>query len=513
MLKSRFLQTDVEVLQPTVEHPDPDHMLTELFSIIRRAIVDTGGGLLCAATLVDSTDEIHLSTPRPLSAADLTLIREAMSQSLDPEATPEDALDFQMIINGQSERQVLLEASDHLVAQHQAVPIAIRKTPVGILFAGSFDARLDRRHARLLKHFSRDAIRALRHLWRLNALQRERLEALVTHSIDGIILCDWRKRVLYLNHMARRLLGIDSQQGLLGKTLNHLNVGFLAEYLDEAQQNGIFESNKVASLSEKHSKYLGVHVELLRNTANREIGWMVVLRDVTKNWQRDQMRSSLSAASHEINAPLTSMQGAVDLLLDRDLGDLNGEQEHCLQVLKDDITRLRRLLRDLLDLSKFDEGIQFLDRRKEVKLDFVVQKVIDSLRGFADSRNITVTSLVPRSLPTFKGDRDRLQQVLVNLVENGIKFGLPGGEVTIDAELEKTTLKVWVKDTGVGIPANEFERIFERFYQLDNDPGSGPRGYGLGLSIAKQIVESFGGEIWVESEEGVGSTFYFTILV
>jgi len=240
---------------------------------------------------------------------------------------------------------------------------------------------------------------------------------------------------------------------------------------------------------------------------------MFVLRDVTRDWQNEQMRSALTVASHEIKTPLNSMLSAVDLLLDLDLGELNSKQNQCLSVVKDDIQRLNRLLADLLDLSRFDEGIQFFERRKQTSLEFLVNKVFDSFRSFAKSKKIQLVNKIPKSIPTFKGDRDRLQQVLSNLVENGIKYSMPGGSLSADAVLEGSIIKCCVKDKGVGIPASDLQTIFERFNQLDNFPDSGSRGYGLGLSIAKEIVESNGGQIWVESKLKVGSTFFFTIPV
>jgi two-component system sensor histidine kinase ResE len=165
----------------------------------------------------------------------------------------------------------------------------------------------------------------------------------------------------------------------------------------------------------------------------------------------------------------------------------------------------------MLDLSRFDEGVQFLDRRKQVALSFLADKVIDTFRDFARSKQVKVINLVARNIPTFKGDRDRLQQVLSNLVENAIKYSLTGGSVAIQAELKNSVLKFWVEDNGVGIPDSDYEMIFERFKQLDNFPDEGHHGYGLGLSIAKEIILGIGGKIWVESKVGVGSTFYCTI--
>ncbi|MFQ5770144.1 MAG: sensor histidine kinase, partial [bacterium] len=269
--------------------------------------------------------------------------------------------------------------------------------------------------------------------------------------------------------------------------------------------------NKVVKCSENNTKLIGVHLELIKNFRNIEIGWMIILRDVTKNWQSDQMRSALTIASHEIKTPLNSILGSIDLLLEKDFGDLNSKQQHCLNIVKDDINRLDRLLTDILDLSRFDEGIQFLDRRKEIALGLMVNKCIESFKLFANSKNIQIKNKIPKSLPTFKGHRDRLQQVLANLVENSIKYTLPGGKVTIGAELIDSNLKFWVKDTGVGIPSTQIEFIFKKFNQLDNYPEDGKRGYGLGLSIAEEIIKAMGGEIWLESEVGVGSTFFVSL--
>ncbi|TDI89878.1 MAG: PAS domain-containing protein [Caldithrix sp.] len=343
--------------------------------------------------------------------------------------------------------------------------------------------------------------------------EKERFELLASSTLDGLLLCDSERKVLFINNSAKRILGFPVDKSFVGESLENLNVQCFTDSLNAAQENNIHEVNKVADLSENHTKLIGFHLEFARNSRNEQIGWLFVLRDVTQNWQNEQMRSALTVASHEIKTPLNSMLSAVDLLLDLDLGGLNPKQNHCLRVVKDDIQRLNRLLVDLLDLSRFDEGIQFLERRRQTSLVFLVNKVLDSFRTFAKSKNIQLENKIPKSIPTFKGDRDRLQQVLSNLVENGIKYSMPGGSLSVDAELQDTIIKCRVNDTGVGIPSSDLQVIFEKFKQLDNFPSSSSRGYGLGLSIAKQIIEANGGKIWVESELHVGSTFFFTIPV
>ena len=343
--------------------------------------------------------------------------------------------------------------------------------------------------------------------------EKERFELLASRTLDGLLLCDSEREILFINNSAKRILDLQVDKNWVGESLENLKTPCLMDSLNAALKNNIHEINKVADLSANHTKLIGIHLELARNSRNEQVGWMFVMREVTRDWQNEQMRSALTVASHEIKTPLSSMLSAVDLLLDLDLGSLNSKQNHCLTVVKDDIQRLNRLLADLLDLSRFDEGIQFLERRKQTSLEFLVNKVLDSFRAFAKSKKIQLENKIPKSIPTFKGDRDRLQQVLSNLVENGIKYSMPGGLLSVHAELQGSIIKCWVKDTGVGIPPTDLEIIFERFKQLDNFPESGSHGYGLGLNIAKKIVEANDGKIWVESKLQVGSTFFFTIPV
>lgn len=490
-------------------------LVTDLIDLIREALVEVSGGDFCVSTLACGTDQIKVFTRRPISAGDLKQIKTRLFEQIKQQNLSYrlNYKDFKAFINGTEESKYQYDTTQNRLHQCIVTNLEIQKQTIGYLFLGSFKQSIHFRYARVVNQLTGDVTRTLRYLWSAYAQQNERLSTLISRNIDGILLCNRKKRILYINHAARRLLKIPEDEDLIGQSLARLPYGFLLEFLEEAQKEGITEFNNVVNASDNHSKLLGVHLELLKNSRNHEVGWVFIIRDVTKNWQRDQLKSSLSAVSHEISAPFTSLQGALDLLLDRDLGDLNSEQEHCLQVMKDDVSRLYKIISELLDLSRFEDGIQFLERRKQVRLSLLVDKVIDSFQAFAKTKNVRVENRVPKSLPTFQGDRDKLQQVLANLIENGIKFSLPGGHVIIDAELIKTTLKVWVKDQGVGIPVDEFRNIFEKFHKVDNHPDGEKSGHGLGLSIAKQIIESFGGEIWVESTVGSGSIFYFTIPV
>ncbi|MFQ6113158.1 MAG: sensor histidine kinase [bacterium] len=503
-----------KITVPNFKDIDISKLLSEILSVVREAILDISAGNLCVATLQVNSLKVQVSTRQPISSVDLQSLKQQIAKHVSQiQKEVFQGSHLTTVINGIPENSYHVGDTKSQCNQNLIVPLDVQDRLVGILYVGSLGPAIDLRQAKLIRRLSREVSRALRHLWYLNSRQKEQFELLVSRIIDGVILCDLSKKVLFVNNSAKRILGIDTKELCIGRSLKDLPAAYLIDYLEHALKLRMFEFNKVVNTEEERSKFVGVHIERLKNSRNKEIGWMIVLRDVTTNWQSHQMRTSLAAASHDIKTPVNSIQAAIDLLLDKDLGDLNEKQEHCLKVIKEDIKRLQRMLKDLLDLSRFDEGIQFLDRRKQITLGLLVDKVIESFEFFAKSKNIKIENIIPKSIPTFKGDRDKLQQVVANLIENAIKYSLPGGKVIVEAELIKNTLKVWVKDQGVGIEPSEHHRIFERFRQLDNYPEQLQRGYGLGLSIAKEIVEANGGEIGVESAPGVGSNFYFTVPV
>lgn len=480
----------------------------ELLQLAREALVELNASHVCVASYQFLCRKIEVTSPRSLSPNDLQRIKSAITKQLHGKLQPRK---LSCVINGLNEEKYEMDTSGGKLHKNLTVPVSIEKVLIGILFVGSFETDVELLDARLVEQFSKYISGALRHLWSLNSRKKEQFELLASRVIDGLILCDSKKKIKFINNSAKRVLGVSDEKEWIGRPLNELETSYLIDNLDEALEAGIFELNKVENSAHNRKKLIGIHIELLRNARNHEIGWMIILRDVTRNWQSDQMRTVLSVASHEIKTPLHSILGAVDLLLEHDLGKLNKQQRQCLKIIRDDIHRLNRLLTDILELSKFDEGVQFVDRRNQVVLGLMVKKVIESFTSFARSKNIRIVCDIPKTIPAFKANRDRLQQVIVNLVENGINYSLPGGKVEIIAELLSSSLKVSVRDKGVGIPTKDLDIIFERFKRLDNHPEEGKQGNGLGLSIAKEIVEAMGGKIWVESELGCGSTFMFTI--
>jgi signal transduction histidine kinase len=226
----------------------------------------------------------------------------------------------------------------------------------------------------------------------------------------------------------------------------------------------------------------------------------------------DRLKSDfVSNVSHELRTPLTAIKGAVDLMLREVPGPLNEKQTHYLTRVRSNTQHLAGLINDLLDLSKIEEGKIELQANR-VSIGGLVHEVVETLRPIAAEKPIVLEMIAPEPSILVWADRDKVTQVLMNLIGNAIKFTPPNGRVGVSAESESTGwVRVSIRDTGAGIPTSEQQKIFEKFYQVAENGGPKPKGTGLGLAISKVLVELHGGRIWVESEIEHGSNFSFTL--
>jgi signal transduction histidine kinase len=228
----------------------------------------------------------------------------------------------------------------------------------------------------------------------------------------------------------------------------------------------------------------------------------------------DRMKSDfVSHVSHELRTPLTAIKGAVDLILREVTGPLTEKQIHYLKRVRSNTRHLAGLINDLLDLSKIESGkIELKSRR--VSLGGLIYEVVEALRPVAAEKVIALETTVQEPSIAVWADRDKINQVLMNLVGNALKITPVEGRVIVSASRNGgANVQISVADTGPGVPAEEKEKIFAKFYQVAEGNGENSKGTGLGLAIAKALVELHGGKIWVESEEGRGSTFSFTLPV
>lgn len=221
----------------------------------------------------------------------------------------------------------------------------------------------------------------------------------------------------------------------------------------------------------------------------------------------DRMKEEfISNVSHELRTPLTVAKGSIDLVLD---SELNEKQKEILSMGKTSLLRLNRLISDLIEIAKMEEHPVL--RLENVALDSMIRQCIYEVKPIAEQDNISIKVQLQENLPALRADREKLQQVFFNLLSNAIKFNKRNGKIIVEASQNDGVMEVSIADTGIGIPREHLDKIFDRFYQVDGSTTRKYVGTGLGLAIVKKAVEMHGGKIWAESELDNGSKFTFTL--
>jgi len=230
----------------------------------------------------------------------------------------------------------------------------------------------------------------------------------------------------------------------------------------------------------------------------------------------DQMKSEfISVASHELRTPLATIKNVVQLILKGRTGEINEVQTDFLSMAEKNIDRLTNILNNLLDLSRIEYG-KIDIKSEELELRGIIEFILSSLKPQADEKSIQLNVEISKELPPIYGDRGKIEQILTNLVGNAIKFTPEGGEVSVLSKpfhADGNMVAISVRDSGIGIPEDQQEKVFEKFYQVNGSLHRLTSGTGLGLAITKGLVEANDGTIWVESQVGKGSTFTFTLPV
>jgi len=336
--------------------------------------------------------------------------------------------------------------------------------------------------------------------------EQAKATAILDGMIEGVIAVDGRDVILLLNERARSMFGLDATRGEGTPFLEVIRNTELHEAFREGRAAGESSvSNREVRLVSPVDRRVQVNAVPLRLGGN-EIGVVMVLHDVTELRRLEQVRTEFVAnVSHELRTPLTAIQGYLETLL---TGALE-EQENArrfLEIVFRHTERLGRLLNDLTDLSNIELGRVSL-KLAPTRLDEAVDAVVAIMSAKAKSGKVTLSSQLPRELPPVLADRDRLVQILINLVDNAIKYTPEGGRVTVRVEEPaQGHIEIDVVDTGIGIPPADLPRITERFYRVDKARSRELGGTGLGLAIVKHLVFAHNGLLRIESEPGRGTT-------
>ena len=330
--------------------------------------------------------------------------------------------------------------------------------------------------------------------------ERSRLATVLDQITDGVLIADAHGLIQFANPAAGRLFQFANPVGhsIVEVVRSHQ----LVEAWRRCQQSGQMQSESV-EIPTRH-QFLQLVVIPDRHTS----GSLLLVQDLTRLRRLETVRRDfVSNLSHELRTPLASLRALAETLQDGALDDPPAARRFVDQI-QIEVDALTQMVNELLELSKIESGRFALDRSPVAAYDLLAS-ASERMQVQAERAHLSLRVECAHDLPNVQIDAQRLEQVLVNLIHNSVKFTRPGGEVVLFAEPEDGSVRFAVRDTGVGIPEDDISRIFERFYRVDKSRAG--NGTGLGLSIAKHIVEAHGGKIWVESREGKGSTFYFTI--
>jgi len=402
-------------------------------------------------------------------------------------------------------------------------PLIVGGWSIGTLSLGSqaigaFDAN----DIRLLRMLAAHAAVAIENsqLYREVLSKGQRLEAIIVNMADGLVVLDEQDRVLTLNRAAERMLGLSKEQ-VLGRSVSDNGhdpslqllaslSGEVPLFLPDPMGPEVGKLHTQVREVSVGSRILQVRISPLQDDARGYRGQVLVLHDVTRERELDRMKDEfVDRVSHELRTPLFSIQGFVELLLRGKVPDPKIQQEFLSRVAEQ-TERLRWLVDELLHASRLEKGRVELVKEK-VGLQDIVQRVVGQLENIAREKSIVLETQMDSSLPAVEADARRMEQVLVNLIGNALKFTPRGGQVVVKGKATGDEVLIQVRDTGIGIPSEAMPYLFSKFYQVDGSSTRRAGGTGLGLYISKLIVEAHGGRIWAESEPDKGSTFRFTL--
>lgn len=338
--------------------------------------------------------------------------------------------------------------------------------------------------------------------------QRGRLESMLKGLTAGVVAVDHQDRVQFVNPTFEFWCGRPEQEILGQSLLEVLRHHELAQVMTAAREKEAEQLREITLLGPVE-RTVDVRAAPLR-LEGQASGAVAVLYDVTELRRLERVRQDFVAnVSHELRTPLTAIRGAVETLMEGAAKDPKN-REAFLTVVHDHTERLERLVEDLLSLSTVERQTTSL-QMEAVSLKPLCDRVFSLHRSLAERQHVALENQLDDHTPPVRADPFRLEQALLNLVENAVKFSESGGRVWVDAQVQSDRLFLGVHDAGIGIPAKDLPRIFERFYRVDKARSRELGGTGLGLSLVKHIIEAHGGDVRIESEEGHGTTVWISL--
>ncbi len=425
-------------------------------------------------------------------------------------------------------RNQLLRKSFRLSPETLWAPLHVGDSLMGVMFLFRQRNAFSPLDRQVLHGFVNQASIAVRNarMYRELEEQQQLLAAVIDNSTVGVMILDQDRYVVSLNQTLADLVGMTQDQALqkrCNEVLDLHNVsGFdfcqSSEAIDLPSEDSINCEGEIRRPGAK-TRTVTVTYTPLRDFQDNLLNVIVNVTDITRFKEEEEQKTTfVSAISHDLKTPVTVIKGNVELLQRPDASWQPDESQEMLKIIADESDRLEGMINDLLDVSKVAAGVLRLERYP-VELPRLLESVVqgESLQG---SRHQLILDFPQDPLPAVQADEDKLRQVFANLVGNAIKYAPAGGDIRVGAWLqlagsnqESDRVVVYVADQGIGIPESELDKIYQSFYRVDRGSSRSTSGTGLGLFLAKAIVDAHDGELWARSAFGKGTTFFVALPV
>jgi PAS domain S-box-containing protein len=338
--------------------------------------------------------------------------------------------------------------------------------------------------------------------------ERDKTLTIIQNFADGLLVFDKVGKVSLINPQAESFFRIKKEE-IVGKSFSEL-VQF-SDFKPIIEAVG-------GELKRVFRKEVPIRGDLILEVTTvpmmkgeEEVGILMILHDVTREKEIERMKTEfVSISAHQLRTPLSAIKWTLKMFLDGDLGELTKEQREFLEKTYQSNERMINLINDLLNVTRIEEG-RFLYKPVLADIVPICQSVIDSYKDEIEKRNLKFKFKKPKELPKVRVDIEKISLAIQNLLENAIRYNKFGGEIEMVLKEKEKEIEFSIKDTGIGIPKDQQNRVFTKFFRGSNAMKMETEGSGLGLFITKNIIEAHGGRIWFESEEGKGTTFYFTL--
>ncbi|MDE4542045.1 two-component system histidine kinase PnpS [Thermoanaerobacterium sp. R66] len=332
-----------------------------------------------------------------------------------------------------------------------------------------------------------------------------KLEAILRSLVNGVVAFDENERILLINDSARTMLGIKDNYAVGKHILDVVRNSKFHDVLEKIiKDKGYNIDNFEIDTFNKHLKIYSSPI--VHQVTHKKLGFVVIINDITEIRKLEKIRSDFVAnVSHELRTPLTSIRGFIETLREGAIDNVE-RRDRFLEIIEFEAERLTRLINDILTLSEI-ENLKEGFVKEDIAIDEEINEIFYIMEKTAEDKNIKLIKDLNCKDVVIKTSKDRLRQMIINLVDNGIKYTPEGGYVKVTTADMENNIVIEVEDSGIGISKENIPRLFERFYRVDKGRSRKLGGTGLGLAIVKHIVESMKGSITVESEVGKGTKF------